>query len=276
MEAKLTAEEESALFVPAEQDLQAAENGRILQLFLLAEHVPGLFEEPGGGFPAGGHGRPAPLHGGAALPARAAGPQRDLRQRRDGPSPPERRPQRGVLVRHQLHRAGPVGPDLVGHPHQPLHRLRGGGGGGPGRYPGRDALGLRPEAGVHLHRALQHPGQPPPDPGAGPLLPDPHPQHPDHDHGYVYDGVDPDGPLRPQPDRHPPGPGLQPGLPVPGHLHPRILFRNLLPYLVSVIMLRVALAIPTAIGNEVFITYIGLGLPLEIPPWATSSTRAGC
>ena len=46
---------------------------------------------------------------------------------------------------------------------------------------------------------------------------------------------------------------------------PRILFRNLLPYLVSVIMLRVALAIPTAIGNEVFITYIGLGLPLEIP-----------
>lgn len=30
-------------------------------------------------------------------------------------------------------------------------------------------------------------------------------------------------------------------------------------------MLRVALAIPAAIGNEVFITYIGLGLPLEIP-----------
>ena len=45
----------------------------------------------------------------------------------------------------------------------------------------------------------------------------------------------------------------------------RILFKNLLPYLVSVIMLRVALAIPAAIGNEVFITYIGLGLPLEIP-----------
>ncbi len=45
----------------------------------------------------------------------------------------------------------------------------------------------------------------------------------------------------------------------------RIMFRNLLPYLVSVIMLRMALAIPAAIGNEVFITYIGLGLPLEIP-----------
>ncbi|MDF2589931.1 MAG: Oligopeptide transport system permease protein OppC [Anaerocolumna sp.] len=45
----------------------------------------------------------------------------------------------------------------------------------------------------------------------------------------------------------------------------RIIFRNLLPYLVSVIMLRMALAIPEAIGSEVFITYIGLGLPVEIP-----------
>lgn len=45
----------------------------------------------------------------------------------------------------------------------------------------------------------------------------------------------------------------------------RIIFRNLLPYLVSVIMLRVALAIPEAIGSEVFITYIGLGLPATTP-----------
>ncbi len=45
----------------------------------------------------------------------------------------------------------------------------------------------------------------------------------------------------------------------------RIMIRNLLPYLVSVIMLRMALAIPGAIGNEVFITYIGLGLPVSIP-----------
>ena len=44
-----------------------------------------------------------------------------------------------------------------------------------------------------------------------------------------------------------------------------IIVRNLLPYLVSVIMLRMALAIPSAIGNEVFITYIGLGLPVSIP-----------
>jgi len=45
----------------------------------------------------------------------------------------------------------------------------------------------------------------------------------------------------------------------------RIIFRNLLPYLVSVIMLSMALAIPAAIGSEVFITYIGLGLPVKIP-----------
>ena len=45
----------------------------------------------------------------------------------------------------------------------------------------------------------------------------------------------------------------------------RIMMRNLLPYLVSVIMLRMALTIPAAIGNEVFITYIGLRLPVDIP-----------
>lgn len=45
----------------------------------------------------------------------------------------------------------------------------------------------------------------------------------------------------------------------------RIISKNLLPYLVSVIMLRMALAIPAAIGSEVFLTYIGLGLPISIP-----------
>ena len=45
----------------------------------------------------------------------------------------------------------------------------------------------------------------------------------------------------------------------------RIVMRNLLPYLVSVIMLRMALTIPAAIGSEVFITYIGLGLSVETP-----------
>ena len=45
----------------------------------------------------------------------------------------------------------------------------------------------------------------------------------------------------------------------------RIIVKNLLPHMVSVIMLQMALTIPGAIGSEVFLTYIGLGLPLEIP-----------
>jgi oligopeptide transport system permease protein len=45
----------------------------------------------------------------------------------------------------------------------------------------------------------------------------------------------------------------------------RIITRNLLPQLVSVIMMRAALAIPIAIGHEVFLTYIGLGLPVSTP-----------
>jgi oligopeptide transport system permease protein len=45
----------------------------------------------------------------------------------------------------------------------------------------------------------------------------------------------------------------------------RIITRNLLPQLVSVIVMRVALSIPQAIGNEVFLTYIGLGLPISQP-----------
>lgn len=45
----------------------------------------------------------------------------------------------------------------------------------------------------------------------------------------------------------------------------RIILKNLLPYIVSVIMLRMALTIPGAISNEVFVTYIGLGLPPSQP-----------
>lgn len=45
----------------------------------------------------------------------------------------------------------------------------------------------------------------------------------------------------------------------------RIVFKNLLPYLASVITMRMALSIPSAIGNEVFVTYIGIGLPLDTP-----------
>lgn len=45
----------------------------------------------------------------------------------------------------------------------------------------------------------------------------------------------------------------------------KVIFRNLLPQMVSVIMLRMALSIPDAIGSEVFLTYIGLGVPIETP-----------
>lgn len=45
----------------------------------------------------------------------------------------------------------------------------------------------------------------------------------------------------------------------------RIVVKNLLPYLVSVIMLQTALSIPGTIGWEVFLTYIGLGLPVSVP-----------
>ncbi|MDR1570137.1 MAG: ABC transporter permease [Oscillospiraceae bacterium] len=45
----------------------------------------------------------------------------------------------------------------------------------------------------------------------------------------------------------------------------RIVVKNLLPQLISVIVLQIALGIPAAIGSEVFLTYIGLGLPVDIP-----------
>lgn len=45
----------------------------------------------------------------------------------------------------------------------------------------------------------------------------------------------------------------------------RMIYKNLLPFLVSVIMMRIALAIPAAIGYEVFLTFVGLGLPVSIP-----------
>lgn len=45
----------------------------------------------------------------------------------------------------------------------------------------------------------------------------------------------------------------------------RIIVKNLLPHMVSVVMLQMALTIPGAIGSEVFLTYIGLGLPVSLP-----------
>lgn len=45
----------------------------------------------------------------------------------------------------------------------------------------------------------------------------------------------------------------------------RIIIKNLLPQLISVILLDSAISIPGIIGSEVFLSYIGLGLPVSIP-----------
>ncbi|MGN0800925.1 MAG: ABC transporter permease [Christensenellales bacterium] len=45
----------------------------------------------------------------------------------------------------------------------------------------------------------------------------------------------------------------------------RVIVKNLLPQIVSVVMMDMALSIPGVIGSEVFLTYVGLGLPLDTP-----------
>jgi oligopeptide transport system permease protein len=43
----------------------------------------------------------------------------------------------------------------------------------------------------------------------------------------------------------------------------RILRKNIIPFLVSIIIMETALTIPYSIGSEVFLGFIGLGLPLD-------------
>ena len=45
----------------------------------------------------------------------------------------------------------------------------------------------------------------------------------------------------------------------------RVLMRNILPYLTSVLILRLALSIPGAIGYETTLSYLGLGLGVDTP-----------
>jgi oligopeptide transport system permease protein len=45
----------------------------------------------------------------------------------------------------------------------------------------------------------------------------------------------------------------------------RILTKNILPYLVSVIILRLALSIPNTIAMESTLSYLGLGLGIDTP-----------
>ena len=54
----------------------------------------------------------------------------------------------------------------------------------------------------------------------------------------------------------------------------RILAKNIFPYLISVIVLRLALSIPGAIGWEVFLSYIGLGLSIDTPSLGNLVTTA--
>ena len=54
----------------------------------------------------------------------------------------------------------------------------------------------------------------------------------------------------------------------------RIIVKNLIPQMVSVIMLRMALSIPGAIGWEVFLSYIGLGLSIDTPSLGNLVTTA--
>ena len=44
---------------------------------------------------------------------------------------------------------------------------------------------------------------------------------------------------------------------------PRMITKNVLPYLVSILIMEAALTIPYSIGAEVFLGFIGLGLPLD-------------
>lgn len=44
----------------------------------------------------------------------------------------------------------------------------------------------------------------------------------------------------------------------------RIISRNVVPYLVSLIIMDVALTIPSSIGSEVFLSFIGVGLPADL------------
>ncbi len=45
----------------------------------------------------------------------------------------------------------------------------------------------------------------------------------------------------------------------------RILHKNMLPYMVSVIILRLALSIPDTIATETTLSYLGMGLPVNTP-----------
>ena len=54
----------------------------------------------------------------------------------------------------------------------------------------------------------------------------------------------------------------------------RIIARHLLPNTLSVVIVRVTLAIPSAIFSEAYLSYLGLGIPLPMCSWG-SLAQAG-
>lgn len=49
----------------------------------------------------------------------------------------------------------------------------------------------------------------------------------------------------------------------------RIIFKHLLPNALSVVIVNITLAIPSAIFTEAFLSYIGLGVPVPLASWGT-------
>jgi oligopeptide transport system permease protein len=53
-----------------------------------------------------------------------------------------------------------------------------------------------------------------------------------------------------------------------------MLTKNIMPFLVSVILMRLATAVPTVISSEIVLAYIGLGLPATMPALGSMVSNA--
>lgn len=56
---------------------------------------------------------------------------------------------------------------------------------------------------------------------------------------------------------------------VMGAKSPRIIFKHLIPNTLSVVIVNITLAIPSAIFTEAFLSFIGLGVPVPLASWGT-------
>ena len=99
------------------------------------------------------HGDGAAVHLHPALSSQSEGSSADP-QRLMGPAPEQHHPLQGILVRHKRHWTGSLGENLGRHPYLAVHRLCRCRGGGHCGHPRGRALGLCPQAGLLLHRAV--------------------------------------------------------------------------------------------------------------------------